>query len=263
MSLGIKTMGSSMRKKQYLLIAIGITTVAALLFGWSQSERLSAAQGLERAMRTSGATVSELRISGWNRLPAADWSNGELEAMVEAAMAGLGIDFSRCKLFYSQDGQERSVRAETADAGRYLAVTARSSEPLAAGGDREAYLAITLRLTGENPAAGNWDNKVMAVLSGVGGSPQITTCLVGWLDGKLEKDEWPEKLDSTGRILGAVTLDRLVQPDYASVTCFSPLLPGWVKAGDKRVNLNMAIRFSLYDNRTYVIVGSPVITGEY
>jgi hypothetical protein len=150
-----------------------------------------------------------------------------------------------------------------ADEGQYLVVTARSLDAFGSGESPKAYLAISLRLAGENPAAGEWNNKVMAVLSGFGGSPQITTCLVGWLGGKLEKDKWLEKLDSCSRVLGAVALDRLVQPHYASVTCFSPLLPGWVAAGGKPVNLNMAIRYSLYDNRTYVVIGSPVITGEY
>ena len=252
-----------MRKKQYLLIAVGIMTVA-LLFVWSsRNERLTAAQGLGRVMQASGATVSELRISGWSRLPTADLSDRELLALAESGMAGLGIDSSRYKLSFIQDRQERSVRAETVDEGRYLAVTVRSLEAAGSGGDREIYLVIALRLAGENPAVEDWNNKVVAALAGSGDSPHITTCLVGWLGGKLEKDKWLERLDSSGRVLGAVTLDKLVQPDYASATCFSPLLPGWVKAGDKRVNLNMAIRFSLYDNRTYVVAGSPVIIGEY
>ncbi|MDR3592262.1 MAG: YwmB family TATA-box binding protein [Negativicutes bacterium] len=250
-----------MRKKEYLLIGIGITIVA-LLFVWSRSERLTTAQGLARAMRASGAVASELRISGWSRLPDANLDDSEILALAEAGMAGLGIDSGRYKLSYGLDRQGRSVRAEAAEGDFYLAVTARSSK-VGAGEDREAYLVITLRLTGENPASGDWNDKITAVLSRGGDSPQITTCLVGWLGGKLEKDQWLERLESSSGALRAVTHDRLVGPDYVSVTCFSPLLPGWVRAGDKQVNLNMAVRFSPYDNRTYVVAGSPVIIGEY
>ncbi len=55
--------------------------------------------------------------------------------------------------------------AVTAEDGLCLAVTARSPKDYRSGGGA-------------------------AVLSGAEVSPQITTCLVGWLGGKLEKDEW-------------------------------------------------------------------------
>jgi hypothetical protein len=63
--------------------------------------------------------------------------------------------------------------------------------------------------------------------------------------------------------LGASIIDTLIQPGFASITGFSPILPDSLTVGDKRINLNMAMRYSPYDNRTYVIVASPVIPGEY
>ncbi|MDR3562517.1 MAG: YwmB family TATA-box binding protein [Negativicutes bacterium] len=240
---------------------IGIIIVA-LLFVAGRSEKLPAAEGLGRAMESAGVTVSEVRVSGWSRLPGVDPSAQQLVAITEAALTGLGISPGQSKIEFLEYRQGQAARAELADGNRLLTVDTRTIRPGKAGAPGQVFLTITVKVSGERAAADGWDKVVAATLRQAGGSPQITTCLVGWLDGKLEKDEWQERLTAAGRALGAAGFDTLMQPDFVSATSFSPLLPTWVAVGDKPVNLNLAIRFSPYDGRTYVTAGSPVILGE-
>jgi hypothetical protein len=70
-------------------------------------------------------------------------------------------------------------------------------------------------------------------------------------------------LHKAGQALGATYAELTVQQGYAGMTGFSPELPEGIVAGDRRINVNMAVRYSPGDNRTYVVIGSPVIAGEY
>ena len=87
--------------------------------------------------------------------------------------------------------------------------------------------------------------------------------------GVVERDGQPVLCDNRSvrgkakEALSASVFDTLIQPGFASITGFSPVLPDCLTVGDKRINLNMAMRYSPNDNRTYVIVASPVIPGEY
>jgi hypothetical protein len=44
---------------------------------------------------------------------------------------------------------------------------------------------------------------------------------------------------------------------------YSPLVADSLHVNGKEMNVNMAVRYSLTDDRTYFLIGSPVITQEY
>lgn len=247
-----------MRKYQFGLL---LTFIALLLL--YRSEEVSVVEGLSRAVKATGATVCELRISGSSRLPVANLSDAELAAVTEQTLRKFSIKPGNYELKYKISERERLSWAEVSDGGMHLVVVTQVIYPAWNGQGPEAYLVINMETAAGKREIAEWHKKVAAILCDIGGSPRINTCLVGWLDGKLEKDEWLERLDTAGQALGAAVSDKLVQPNFASVTGYSPVFAEWVETGDKRVNLNMAMRFSPFDNRTYVIIGSPVITGEY
>jgi len=252
-----------MRQKGLFLIVLMIL-VAFVIPG--RVEVLPAAEGLSRAIETVGATATELRVDGWCRLPRSVVRDADLTAIVKAGMAGLGIEPSQYRIICGDTWQQqRMVRAlaEFGDNRHCLKVVVRVIGPAAASVDSGIYMITVQQASGQKTAAEDWQKEITAALGQEGEQVQINTCLVGYLDGKLEKGQWRGKLADASRSLGVTTLDTLVQPEFASATGFSPMFPEGVRAGDKLVNLNVAIRFSPYENRTYVIAGSPAISGEY
>jgi hypothetical protein len=247
-----------MRKYQY-----GVLVFIAILLGFYHTEQISVVEGLSRAVQATGATVCELRISGYSRLPVTNLSDAELAALTGQALEKIGVKPGDYELKYKKSERERLVWAEVNHVGMHIVVVTQVIYPVWNGQGPEAYMVINIEKTADTKVFREWHNKVAVILTDIGGSPRINTCLVGWLDGKLEKDEWLVRLNTAAEALGAGAVDKLVQPNFASVTGYSPVFTDWVQAGDKRVNLNMAMRVSPYDNRTYVIIGSPVITGEY
>lgn len=217
---------------------------------------------LSRAMTAAGATPREICFSGFSRLPADNPTDADLRGIVRSMMDQLGVKPDRYQLTYAANERQRTVQAAAMQDGVEFTALAGVISP-APGVSAQTYIMISAKMRGENPQAEVWHKKVGNILSKLGGSPHLTTCLVGWLDGKLEKEAWRAKLDSAGKVLGAAAMDTFVEPGYVNSTAYSPLVPAWIAVGDKRVNLNMAIRFSPYDNRTYFVIGSPVIVGDY
>ncbi len=105
--------------------------------------------------------------------------------------------------------------------------------------------------------------KINRIVKKFGDSPRISTCLIGWLDGKLMDGESESMLKSAFLAIDGVIVDQLQQEQYVSVTGFSSAMQDYLQVGGIKININIAIRYSQYDNRTYVIVGSPIITREY
>jgi len=247
-----------------------LALVAGFLFlspaAWApvrESVRAAKAETLAGAMAATGATADRFTVSTWTRLPAPEPDDAELEGVVTAAMASLGYQPGRYALRRAFSERHRLVKAELAEKGLYIVATAQVIYPVWDKGSPEAYLAINVENTAKPSEIAGWRVRLAGAGAAGGGGPRITTCLVGWLDGKLEHDERYKKLHDAGQALGAEVIDTVAEANFASVTAFSPGLPDSLVIGGRRVNVNMAVRYSPAENRTYIIIASPIITGEY
>ncbi|MDT8903761.1 YwmB family TATA-box binding protein [Anaeroselena agilis] len=218
---------------------------------------------LSEAMEATGAVTETVAFNAWSELPDAELSDDELKRVVRASMAKLGYAKGQYDLKLTRSERHRLVRAEASGSGRRIAVIAQIVYPVWDRKRPEAYLVVNTESQAAEADISLLRSRVADAGACGGGSARISTCLVGWLDGKLDKEKWPEKLHAAGQVLGATDAELTVQPGYAGMTGFSPELPESIVVGDKRININLAIRYSPYDNRTYVVIASPVITGEY
>ncbi|MDR7866187.1 MAG: YwmB family TATA-box binding protein [Sporomusaceae bacterium] len=244
--------------------------MAGLLFlsllAWGQAKDGAEAARVEllgEAMEAAGAVTETVAFNAWTKLPDAELTDDRLKRVAQAAMARLGYPQDQYDLKLTRSERHRLVRAEAVGDGCQAVVMVQVVYPVWDKKSAEAFLVVN---TETKAAAADIEllrGRVAEAADCGGGAARISTCLVGRLDGKLEKEMWPEKLQMAGQVLGATDAELTVQPGYAGMTGFSPKLPEGIVVGDKRININLAIRYSPYDNRTYVVIASPVITGEY
>lgn len=254
-----------MRRSFCYALMAGLLFLSLLMGGRAyEAARETPGAMLAAAMTANGATVESLAINAWTRLPDAGLSDDELKALAAAVFTKLGYNPGQYELRHARSERHRLIKAEAAGDGQHIVVMVQVVYPVWNAASAEAFLVINAEaLTADAAEADRLRERVAAAAAGAGGRPRITTCLVGWLGGKLEKDKWSEVLQAAGRVLGATDAAVAVQPNYASMTGFSPALPEGLVIGDKPVNINLAIRYNPHDNRTYVVFASPVITGEY
>ncbi|OZV13462.1 hypothetical protein CIW83_04260 [Tissierella sp. P1] len=48
-----------------------------------------------------------------------------------------------------------------------------------------------------------------------------------------------------------------------SYTAYTPLIESSIFSGEKKVNLNLAIRYNENEDKTYIWIGTPIITTGY
>lgn len=220
-------------------------------------------QPLSEAMKAVGAGMEEMSVNVWAKLPAAGQEDADLETIACQAMEQLGVGRGSYQISYNKTDVQRMVRTEAiADYFHAVAI----AEVISPNGTErpEVYLVILVETKPKSDTElAEWQDKIIAIVKNFGGTPRISTCLVGWLDGKLKDGEWHMRLRNGFNAVNATIIDKVMYDNFASYTGFSPGISDYIEVGGKHINLNMAMRYSPYDDRTYITIGSPVITREY
>lgn len=105
--------------------------------------------------------------------------------------------------------------------------------------------------------------KIYYIFQDLGASPRLTTCLLGHLNGKLNKDDSEQLLSQGLRSLGARGQEVYWDGRCASASAYLPGLPESKLVGGVLVNIHTALRYHSQDDKTYVALASPVILREY
>ena len=218
---------------------------------------------LTTAIAATGAVMQELSVNGWAKLPLYELTDGEMEAMARRAMGRLGLNPDQYQIFHQKSSQHRQVKAEAFENRSHTVVIVQVLYPAWEKKGHEVYMVINVDKATSAEYIPALQAKISGAISDNGGLARVNTCLVGWLDGKLEEDERAAKLRAAFKAVNASVLSSFSYSHGVSFTGFTPLVSESLLVGKDQVNLNIAIRYSQFDNRTYVMVGSPIITREY
>jgi len=218
---------------------------------------------LRTAMQATEAQLAEWSINGWVKLPSGELTDTQLGEIIEQTMRELGCP-QDYKLKREENSKYKVLQAEGLVRGIQVVTIVRIVAGLNNPGEKESFLVINAVSKAEGiDSIENIQDQIDKIIKKNGPAPQITTCLIGWLDGKLKDREWCDALESAFNAIDAQVIDKLETQHFASYTGFSPGIINRVQVGDQKINLNMAMRYSQYDNRTYITIGSPIITREY
>jgi hypothetical protein len=262
MNLFLKRMGKMYTIRVKLSVIIGF--ILLIMFTMIKYVPALSQDPLSSAMEATGAHLQEYSINAWVKLPDPHLNDQQLQNIVEQVMNQLDVDENNYEIVQQQRNKHRIVQAEAIRPGYHAVAIAQVVPAKENGAEEEAYLVVNLEsIIGEPISIISLQEKMNRIIKKIGDSPRISTCLIGWLDGKLMDGESQDLLKSAFSAIDGVIVDKLVQDQYVSVTGFSSAITDYLQVGGKKMNINMAVRYSQYDNRTYVIIGSPIITREY
>jgi hypothetical protein len=240
-------------------VLLGVTAVA---YGNYSGGPKPAFTVLSQALAATGATVRSAEINGWVLLDSVPADEAILEDLVRTSFNKLGYDGKQVVIEKQQNKYFLQARGEIRADDLELVVISQVIYPQA-NKTAEAYTVINAVRGHEFANNEAWEEKISKILIELGRQPRINTCLVGWLDGKLNKNTLKHRLVLAFDSIQAVAEDQMFDDDFASITGYTPKLANFFKVQQEKVNVNMAMRFSPSEERTYVIIGSPVITREY
>ena len=217
---------------------------------------------LGEAMKATGAQTEEVIINAWMKLPSEQIEDEQLVQLVQQVMAELGVDDYQVRR--EKENQQYCVQGEAISSVFHALVIAKRIQIEKTPTQTGNYLIITIEdKTKENSFIPKMQEKIRQISKKNGSSPHINTCLIGWLNGTLRDGEQQDLLQKAFKAIDGTIIDKLETGQLSSYTGFALGIMEWLQVGDQKINLNMAMRYSQYDDRTYVTIGSPIITREY
>jgi hypothetical protein len=89
--------------------------------------------------------------------------------------------------------------------------------------------------------------------------PEFNCFIAGYFEGKLDHGRMNEVCKSVFHTVEAKKVEGIFKKDLISVSAYSPAISDYIEVNGNRVNIYIAFRYSTYDKKTYVWVGTPVI----
>ncbi|TYP58798.1 YwmB family TATA-box binding protein [Thermosediminibacter litoriperuensis] len=105
--------------------------------------------------------------------------------------------------------------------------------------------------------------KVIEAVNSSGGHSRITTCLTGAFYGKLNQTDKDKIIDKIREKLDIKEFEKMQDLETQSFVGYSPLISDGIEIMGENYNVNVAMRYSPDDDRTYIWMGVPVISVEY
>jgi hypothetical protein len=237
------------------LTLIGIILLPLFLISGGAYRRNSV-DLLYKVMSETGANLEESSVHGWSRLPPGTWTADTLKNTISQGIASRGERPESYQFDSNSTEEHYSVRA--------VRVSGNHRETIAAVARKDESAAfMTVTIAGSTDQISSWEQQTAKILHSSGGIPSISSCLVGWINGKLDNGEWTDILSHSFALLDATHIDEMDDTRVSSVIGYSSRLPGDLLIDGVRVNINMASRYSSADNRTYITLGTPIIAREY
>ncbi len=224
------------------------------------------AQPLRDALQEAGFRLAETNLHAWTELNIEFLTEEELLPAVKQVANRLGFTAGQYRITQENTPQRHVVKAETDDGEKQFVIMAeliRLPASVLSRGAWRGYLVINLTEKENSSHIKEYNKKAAAILQDFGSGPRINTCLVGYLDGKLVRDEWQGRIERAFAAVHATIDPVMFDENVVSCTGYTKAIDDYVTTNGRQINLNIAMRYSETENRTYMVIGSPIITREY
>lgn len=127
----------------------------------------------------------------------------------------------------------------------------------------ETYLYINIIKTNDFLEINDIIEKVEDIFKDSDNPIEITSCLIGTIPGKIKEENIDSKVkDIVNKIEGRI-LEEDGDEFYSSYIIYSPLIAEHLVIDKDKINLNLAIRYNEHEDKTYILIGTPIITTGY
>ncbi|CAK7049543.1 YwmB family TATA-box binding protein [Tissierella carlieri] len=198
----------------------------------------------------------------------------ELGELVKESLGIVGeeIDINRditdvegqfyCKeIIYEKGFNQMSIYGYDANINPITIVLASYLNPELNNG--ETTLFINLIKREQNFSINGIIEKIESIFKDYGKPLEITTCIIGTIEGKSREEDLTKNAVKAMRRFKAKVVEEYTDISLVSYTAYTPLIESSIFSGEKKVNLNLAIRYNENEDKTYIWIGTPIITTGY
>ncbi|HOJ09421.1 MAG TPA: YwmB family TATA-box binding protein [Clostridiales bacterium] len=124
---------------------------------------------------------------------------------------------------------------------------------------------ITVGVTGSFPYSGLplISKSVEAAFKMNKVKPVTNSCIIGNYQGKIDYINMNEVCKNIFSILGAKKVGNVAQNNLVSVSAYSPAIGNSIKVDRNKSNIDIAVRYNGYEQKTYIWIATPAISMTY
>lgn len=243
-----------------LLILIILFTIGYVRLYYREG---SSSDVIQKAFKASGANLLSSEFYVWAKAGSEYHDFDELTKLADNLAADMNIvknDLYSRRLI-SNDFIDKMVIIATTEQGNMINICAQSERN--SGSTNQSY--ITVSVTKDSPELKLNDTyeSLLDVLNKYKIEPKINTCVTGYFEGKLDYNTLNRVSRQIFNDAKAKKVNGITDNNLISVSAYSPGIEKSILINGKRVNMNLAIRYNSYEDKTYIWLATPVITVEY
>ncbi|MDQ2087866.1 YwmB family TATA-box binding protein [Herbivorax sp. ANBcel31] len=249
-------------KNLYLLILITTILFTIVYIGLYYIEGHSFSI-LKEAFNASGAKHLNSEVYIWSR--AGSWFGdfNNLEEMVDDFEKDFEVvkNDLYSKNYVNNDSVEKlEITGLTRDGNR---INVNSQIRGANSDSKEAYVSVSISTDFEDCELEEITESIKESFKRYNLEPVVSTCITGYFDEKLDYKALNAVSENVFKNSNASKVNGIADRNLISVSAYSPAISESINVDGKKVNLNFAIRYNSYEDKTYIWIASPVITTEY
>lgn len=92
---------------------------------------------------------------------------------------------------------------------------------------------------------------------------EISTCIIGTFEGQLSSKDRVRKITTAIGMINGSKVEGLSDSSVTSVSVYTPNIENFIFTGNNKMNLNISMRYNEYEGKTYIWMGTPIITIGY
>jgi hypothetical protein len=229
----------------------------------SATSSLDSASFILKSFRATGAVPSGYVIHNWSQLNQTFTSEAKLLPIASELASQLGLH--DVKPYEHQDERDSYVRLlGTGESGQTVSITLASLKGYMAGAQSTTILTIHDSAYGHKLDELHEDLiRIRRVLARQGITPQISACIQGTVSARMNDVHEFRLISKALTVVGAHRIEGVESELVDSISAYSPIAPTFIVTNGRKMNLQVAVHYDSYHQRTNVLVGTPIITVTY
>jgi hypothetical protein len=131
------------------------------------------------------------------------------------------------------------------------------------GDTKGSYINMSIVDNSSKPKLEETRNSILGILGKYRIKPKVNSCITGCYNGKLDNNKLNDICFNIFKEANANKVEGIRDNNLISVSAYTAAIGESVEVNGKKVNLNIAVRYNSYENKTYIWLATPVITTEY
>lgn len=221
---------------------------------------------LVQAFENTGAEFVETNINIYSSKDDMFLEDEQVVSIVKSLAFEMGVDYETNEKIenYSRDYNQLSLIGLN-DAGQNVVIIVHSMDfsQVEDGGGYETNIVLDISDDKGFRSFGADERRARNAVEGFIDGARTASCIIGRYEDKVSEDVRESIIKSVIEGIGATEVDRTAFDEMVSVSAYAPGIDEFIEIDQKRINLNIAFRYNSYEGKTYVWLGSPVISVEY